>query len=73
MLDYLRWCSHDIGLQWGMHGAFSGPLGTFSLRALFQNRLNAWFQAGYGCPRSDHMVDIRNNNFTITFSPGVHW
>jgi hypothetical protein len=73
MLEYLRWCSHDVGLQWGMHGALSGPAGTASLRFLFQNRLNAWFQSGYGCPRSDRMVDIRNTNFTITFSPGLRF
>jgi hypothetical protein len=73
MLEYLRWCSHDVALQWGFHGGFSGPLGTVSVRSLFQNRLNAWFQSGYGCPRSDHMVDIRNNNFSITFSPLFRW
>ena len=73
MLDYLRWCSHDINLQYGLHGGFSGPIGNFSIRSLFQNRLNAWFQAGYGCPRSDHMVDIRNANFTITYSPPIRW
>jgi hypothetical protein len=69
MLDYLRWCSHDVALQWGFHGGVHNRLGTFSVRSLFQNRLNAWFQAGYGCPRSDHMVDLRNNNLTITFAP----
>jgi hypothetical protein len=73
MLEYLRWCSHDVGLQWGMHGALSGPVGTASMRFLFQNRLNAWFQSGYGCPRSDRMVDIRNTNFTLTFSPGLRF
>ena len=73
MLEYLRWCSHDVDLQWGMHGGIRLPMGTLSLRSLFQNRLNAWFQSGHGCPRSDAMVDIRNNNFTITFSPGMHW
>jgi hypothetical protein len=73
MVDYLRWCSHDIGLQYGMHGGFSGAAGTVSFRFLAQNRLNAWFQGGHGCPRSDGMVDIRNKNFTITFSPGVRW
>ncbi|HEY3113408.1 MAG TPA: capsule assembly Wzi family protein [Gemmatimonadaceae bacterium] len=72
MLDYLRWCSHDIGLQWGLHGGFSSGVGTVSIRSLYQNRLNAWFQSGHGCPRSDAMVDIRNNNFTITFSPFAH-
>jgi hypothetical protein len=73
MLEYLRWCSHDVALQWGFHGGFSGPLGSVSVRSLFQNRLNAWFQSGYGCPRSDRMVDIRNNNFSITFSPPFRW
>ena len=73
MLDYLRWCSHDVNLQWGMHGGASGPMGTLSLRTLFQNRLNAWFQSGYGCPRSEAMVDIRNANISITFSPGLRW
>lgn len=69
MLEYLRWCSHDIGLQWGVHGGFSSRLGRFSVRSLYQDRLNAYFQSGHGCPRSDAMVDIRNNNLTLTFSP----
>jgi hypothetical protein len=73
MLPYLRWCSHDVALHWGFHGALSAPVGTFSLRSLFQNRLNAWFQSGHGCPRSDAMVDIRNANVTITFSPFFRW
>lgn len=73
MLDYLRWCSHDVALSWGFHGALSGRAGTFSLRSLFQNRLNAYFQSGHGCPRSDAMVDIRNTNVTITFSPMLRW
>jgi hypothetical protein len=73
MLDYLRWCSHDVALQWGMHGGFSARMGTVSIRSLFQNRLNAWFQSGHGCPRSDAMVDIRDTNFTMTFSPGLRF
>jgi len=73
MVYYLRWCSHDVALQWGLHGGFSAPIGTLSIRSLFQNRLNAWFQGGHGCPRSDGMVDIRNNNLTINFSPGLHF
>ena len=73
MLDYLRWCSHDVGLQWGVHGAFTTPLGTVSLRSLYQDRLNAFFQSGHGCPRSDAMVDIRNKSFSIAFSPLLRW
>lgn len=73
MLDYLRWCSHDVALQWGMQGGFSAPIGTVSIQALFQNRLNAWFQSGHGCPRSQAMVDIRNTNVTITLSPGLRF
>jgi hypothetical protein len=73
MLEYLRWCSHDVALHWGFRGALSAPVGTFSLRTLFQNRLNAYFQSGHGCPRSDAMVDIRNTNVTITFSPFLRW
>lgn len=73
MLDYLRWCSHDVALAWRMHGAFSAPMGTVSIRSLSQNRLNAWFQSGHGCPRSDAMVDIRNTNFTVTFSPWLRF
>jgi hypothetical protein len=73
MLEYLRWCSHDVALQWGFHGALSARLGTLSVRSLYQNRLNAWFQSGHGCPRSDAMVDIRNKNLTITFSPGLRF
>jgi hypothetical protein len=69
MLYYLRWCSHDVDLQWGFHGGVTVPAGTFSLRTRFQDRLNAYFQAGHGCPRSDAMVDIRNTNLTLTFSP----
>jgi hypothetical protein len=69
MLDYLRWCSHDVAVQWGLRAGFSSPVGTIVVRSLNQNRLNAYFQGGHGCPRSDGMVDIRNNNFTITFAP----
>jgi hypothetical protein len=43
------------------------------VRSLYQNRLNAWFQSGHGCPRSEAIVDIRNNNLTITFSPLARW
>ena len=73
MLDYLRWCSHDVALQWGLRAGFSSRLGTILVRSLYQNRLNAYFQGGHGCPRSDGMVDIRNNNLTITFSPLARW
>jgi hypothetical protein len=69
MFDYLRWCSHDVQLGWGVHGGINTPVGTFSMRSLYQDRLNAYFQGGHGCPRSDGMVDIRNHNLTITFSP----
>jgi hypothetical protein len=69
MLEYLRWCSHDVELAWGVHGGFSSRAGMLSMRAQFQNRLNAYFQSGHGCPRSDAMVDIRNMNLSITFSP----
>ncbi len=69
ILEYLRWCSHDIGLQWGVHGGFSSRVGTFSVRSVYQDRLNAYFQSGHGCPRSEAMVDIRNRNLTLTFSP----
>ena len=73
MLDYLRWCSHDVELAWGFHGGISTRFGTISARSLYQDRLNAWFQGGHGCPRSDGMVDIRNHNFAVTFSPFGHW
>jgi hypothetical protein len=68
MFDYLRWCSHDVQLQWGVHGGVATRFGTLSIRSVYQDRLNAYFQGGHGCPRSDGMVDIRNNNLTITFS-----
>lgn len=73
MLEYLRWCSHDVELHWGFKGGLSGRAGTVTIQSLFQNRLNAYFQSGHGCPRSDAMVDIRNNNFSITFSPFSFW
>jgi len=69
MLEYLRWCSHDVDLQWGFHGGITSRAGTFSLRSRFQNRLNAFFQSGHGCPRSDAEVGIRNMNLSLTFSP----
>ncbi|HET7614739.1 MAG TPA: capsule assembly Wzi family protein [Gemmatimonadaceae bacterium] len=69
MFDYLRWCSHDVQLQWGVHAGINTRLGRVSARSLYQDRLNAYFQGGHGCPRSDGMVDIRNHNLTITFSP----
>lgn len=69
MFDYLRWCSHDVELDWGVHGGINTRLGRLSIRSLYQDRLNAYFQGGHGCPRSDGMVDIRNHNLTITFSP----
>lgn len=73
MLDYLRWCSHDVNLGWGVHGAVRSRFGTLTIRSLYQDRLNAWFQGGHGCPRSDGMVDIRNRNLTITISPLQRW
>jgi hypothetical protein len=48
-------------------------VGTVAVRSLYQDRLNAFFQSGHGCPRSDAMVDIRNKNFSITFSPFPRW
>ena len=75
MLDYLRWCSHDVNVQWGWRGGFDTQLGGVMLRSLYQNRWNAYFQSAHGCPTTASVgqTDIRNNNFTLTFSPGLHW
>ena len=73
MFDYLRWCSHDVNLQWGWRAGLNSRLGSASIRSLYQNRLNAYFQSAHGCPRSQGGTDIRNNNLTLTFSPGLHW
>jgi hypothetical protein len=73
MLDYLRWCSHDVGLQWGFRGGVTSRFGTLVVRSLYENRLHPWFQGGHGCPRSDGMVDVRNRSLTITFSPLSRW
>ena len=75
ILDYLRWCSHDVNLQWGWRGGYTGSFGSVSVRSLYQNRLNAYFQSAHGCPTTASVgqTDIRNNNLTLTFSPGLHW
>jgi hypothetical protein len=69
IIEYLRWCTHDVGLQWGLRGAIRSRFGDLSARALFQRRYNAFFQGAKGCPRSEGQVDIRNNSIAITFAP----
>ena len=75
ILDYLRWCSHDVNVQWGWSGGYTGRFGSVSMRSLYQNRWNAYFQSAHGCPTTASVgqTDIRNNNLTLTFSPGLHW
>jgi hypothetical protein len=75
MLDYLRWCSHDVNLQWGARAGVTSRFGSVSVRSLYQNRNNAYFQGAHGCPSTTSVgqTDIRNNNLTLTFSPGLHW
>ena len=75
MLDYLRWCSHDVNLQWGWRAGFTSRFGSASIRSLYQNRENAYFQSAHGCPSTTSVgqTDIRNNNLTLTFSPGLRW
>jgi len=75
MLDYLRWCSHDVNLQWGWSAGFTSRLGSASIRSLYQNRNNAYFQSAHGCPSTTSVgqTDIRNKNLTLTFSPGLFW
>jgi hypothetical protein len=67
--EFMRWCTHDIGLYWGMRTSAQSRIGFAALDLTFGNRIQPWFQTRSNCPRGDGMVDIRNNTLSITFVP----
>lgn len=66
---YVSYCNHDVSIYPGVRAARSGPLGAISADLALQNRLNAFFQNGGGCPNNGSRLDIRNTSLTVTFSP----
>ncbi len=67
--EYVAYCSHDVSLYPGLRGARIGRLGSVSAELSFQNRLNAFFQNGGGCPNNGRRLDIRNTTLSINFAP----
>jgi hypothetical protein len=67
--EYVSYCNHDVSIYPGIRGAKTGRLGTISAELSLQNRLNAFFQNGGGCPNNGPRLDIRNNTFSVTFTP----
>jgi hypothetical protein len=66
---YVAYCSHDVSLTPGIRGFKAGRLGSVSADLTFENRLNAFFQNGGGCPNNGRRLDIRNKTLSVTFSP----
>jgi len=67
--EYVAYCSHDVSIYPGIRGAKTGRLGSISAELSLQNRLNAFFQNGGGCPNNGRRLDIRNNTLSVTFTP----
>lgn len=67
--EYVAYCSHDVSIYPGIRAGKVSALGTISAELSFQNRQNAFFQNGGGCPNNGRRLDIRNNTLSITFSP----
>lgn len=67
--EYVAYCSHDVSLYPGLRGARIGRLGSVSAELSLQNRLNAFFQNGGGCPNNGRRLDIRNSTLSINFAP----
>lgn len=66
---YAAYCNQDVSLYGGIRGARLGRLGTLTADLTIQNRLNAFFQNGGGCPM-DRRLDIHNNTLSVSFAPG---
>lgn len=66
---YVAYCDHDLSVYPGIRAAGSGAFGSISAEFSMQNRLNAFFQNGGGCPNNGVRLDIRNNTLSVTFSP----
>jgi hypothetical protein len=66
---YVSYCNHDVTIYPGVRAAHSGGWGQLSAEFALQNRLNAFFQNGGGCPNNGRRLDIRNNTLSVSFSP----
>jgi hypothetical protein len=66
---YVGYCNLDVSLYPGFRAAKSGGFGSISAELTLQNRLDAFFQNGGGCPNNGRRTDIRNNTLSVTFSP----
>lgn len=69
ILDFKRWCTHDIYLYGGPRGSARTRAGLVSAELTLAHRIHPWFQVQSGCPRGDAMVDIHNTTLTITVAP----
>jgi hypothetical protein len=66
---YVSYCNHDVSIYPGIRAAKIGRLGSLSADLSLQNRLNAFFQNGGGCPNVGDRLDIRNRTLSVSFSP----
>ena len=69
---YVAYCIHDVSIYPGLRAAKTGRLGAFSADVTFQNRENAFFQNGGGCPNNGPRVDIRNTTLSLTLATFTH-
>jgi len=67
--EYVGYCNHDVSIYPGVRGAKISRFGSVSAELTLQNRLNAFFQNGGGCPNVGARVDIRNNTLSVSFTP----
>jgi hypothetical protein len=68
---YAGWCEHDVSLLKGLRGGYAGTLGRLSAELTGGRRLNAFFQAGPGCPTGANHRDPNNTTLSITLSPSL--
>ena len=66
---YAAYCNQDVSLYIGFRGARTARVGSFTGEMTIQNRLNAFFQNGGGCPM-DTRLDIHNATLAFSFAPG---
>lgn len=65
---YVAYCNHDVSIYPGLRAARSSRYGILSADVSFQNRMNAFFQNGGGCPNVGARVDIRNTTLSVTLA-----
>ena len=66
---YAAYCNQDVSLYIGFRGARTARVGSFTGEVTIQNRLNAFFQNGGGCPM-DTRLDVHNATLAFSFAPG---